>query len=69
MGPRFFKVSNRLAIAFLIGLLLVQLLGLAVWQVRWPQISPAVLSFVVPLDEAAAWQPLMALLLAASKPK
>ncbi|MBE9141021.1 ABC transporter substrate-binding protein [Nodosilinea sp. LEGE 07088] len=60
MGPRFFKAPNRLAIAFLVGLLLVQLLGLAVWWVRWPQISPAVLSFVVPLDEAAAWQPLIA---------
>ncbi|MEM6839515.1 MAG: ABC transporter substrate-binding protein [Cyanobacteria bacterium P01_C01_bin.120] len=60
MPPRVFKVSNRLAIAFLAGLLLVQLLGLAVWWVRWPQLSPTVLSFVVPLDEAAAWQPLIA---------
>jgi multiple sugar transport system substrate-binding protein len=56
----FFKVSNRLAIAFLAGLLLVQLLGLAVWWVRWPQLTPTVLSFVVPLDEAAAWEPLVA---------
>ena len=55
-----FKVPNRVAIAFLAGLLLVQLLGLAVWWVRWPQLTPTVLSFVVPLDEAAAWQPLIA---------
>lgn len=31
----FFKVPNRLAIAFLVGLLLVQLLGLTVWWVSW----------------------------------
>lgn len=60
MPPRFPKVSRPVAIAFLTGLLLVQLLGLAVWWVRWPQISPTVLSFVVPLDEAAALQPLIA---------
>lgn len=56
----FFKVPNRLAIAFLVGLLLVQLLGLAVWWVRWPPLGSTPLSFVVPLDEAAAWQPLVA---------
>ena len=55
-----FKVPNRLAIAFLVGLLLVQLLGLAVWWVSWPPLGPTRLSFVVPLDEAAAWQPLVA---------
>lgn len=60
MRPRFFKVPQRWAIAFLAGLLLVQLLGVAVWWVRWPQLTPTVLSFVVPLDEAAAWQPLIA---------
>lgn len=60
MRPRVFKLPNRLAIAFLAGLLFVQLLGLAVWWVRWPQLSPTVLSFVVPLDEAAAWRPLIA---------
>lgn len=54
-----FKVSSRLAIAFLAGLLLVQLLGLAVWWVRWPSLGPTPLSFVVPLDEVAAWQPLV----------
>ncbi|PSN11349.1 ABC transporter substrate-binding protein [filamentous cyanobacterium CCT1] len=56
----FFKIPNRLAIAFLAGLLLVQLLGLAVWWVSWPPLGPTPLSFVVPLDEAAAWEPLVA---------
>lgn len=55
-----FKIPNRLAIAFLAGLLLVQVLGLAVWWVSWTRSGPTPLSFVVPLDEAAAWQPLVA---------
>lgn len=59
MPARFFKVPPRLAIAFLAGLLLVQLLGLTIWWVRWPQLNPTVLSFVVPLDEAAGWQRLI----------
>lgn len=54
-----FKVPSQFAIAFLGGLLLVQLLGLAVWWIQWPQISPTVLSFVVPLDESVAWRPLI----------
>ena len=59
MRPQWFKVPQRWAIAFLAGLLLVQLLGVAVWWLSWPQLNPTVLSFVVPLDEAAAWQPLI----------
>ncbi|MBD2109310.1 ABC transporter substrate-binding protein [Nodosilinea sp. FACHB-13] len=55
-----FKIPNRLAIAFLVGLLLVQFLGLAVWWVSWPSLSPTTLSFVVPLDEVVAWQRLVA---------
>lgn len=54
------KVPQRFAIAFLAGLLLVQILGMAVWWLNWPQLNPTVLSFVVPLDEATAWQPLIA---------
>jgi multiple sugar transport system substrate-binding protein len=60
MRFQLFKVPNRFAISLLAGLLLVQLFGLAVWWIRWPQLHPTVLSFVVPLDEAAAWQPLIA---------
>ncbi len=58
---RFFvKAPHHLAIACLTGLLLAQLLGLAAWWWTWPQAQPTLLSFVVPLDEAAAWQPLIA---------
>ncbi|MBE9160344.1 ABC transporter substrate-binding protein [Nodosilinea sp. LEGE 06152] len=56
----FFKIPNRLAIAFLAGLLLVQLLGLAVWWASWPPVVPTTLSFVVPSGEAATWEPLIA---------
>lgn len=52
--PRF------LALYFLVGLLVVQLLGLVAWWVVWPQAQPTRLSFVVPLDEADYWQPLVA---------
>jgi len=45
---------------FLIGLLIVQLVALLMWGVAWmSETAPTTLSFVVPLDEAEYWQPLV----------
>lgn len=55
---RWLKDWHTLILFGLAGLLLVQLAGLLLWRAG-PFGAPVQLSFVVPLDEAAAWQPLI----------
>ncbi|ASC72663.1 putative ABC transporter-binding protein [Halomicronema hongdechloris C2206] len=62
MTLRFGKAFSKFAwqLYFLIGLLIVQVVALLMWGLAWMSATtPTTLSFVVPLDEAEYWQPLV----------
>ncbi|PSN18891.1 hypothetical protein C7271_10155 [filamentous cyanobacterium CCP5] len=59
MTIRWPRQPHSLIIAFLAGLVVIQLAGLGMWRLVWPIASPVELSFVVSLDEANDWRPLI----------